>query len=134
MTSLPKILRWTILVLALILLIEGAALFIGMNLLSPGAEWTLLNNLLLIIDILVAAGLLRLVLRHTNFDRPIGLFILLVITIITHAYRTIEYFLPVPSKFIFNEALLLVNALKLGLAIATLIIGIYLQIKSNHED
>ena len=134
MTSLPKILRWTILVLALILLIEGAALFIGMNLLSPGAEWTLLNNLLLIIDIFVAAGLLRLVLRQTNFDRPIGLFSLLVITIITHAYRTIEYFLPVPSKFIFNEALFLVNALKLGLAIATLIIGIYLQIKSNHED
>ena len=134
MTSLPKILRWTILVLALILLIEGAALFIGMNLLSPGAEWTLFNNLLLIIDIFVAAGLLRLVLRQTNFDRPIGLFSLLVITIITHAYRTIEYFLPVPSKFIFNEALFLVNALKLGLAIATLIIGIYLQIKSNHED
>ncbi len=134
MTSLPKILRWTILVLALILLIEGAALFIGMNLLSPGAEWTLLNNVLLIIDIFVAAGLFRLVLRQTNFDRSIGLFVLLVISIITHAYRTIEYFLPVPSKFIFNEALFLVNALKLGLAIATLIIGIYLQIKSNHED
>ncbi len=134
MTSLSKILRWTILILALILLIEGAALFIGMNLLSPGAEWTLLNNVLLIIDIFVAAGLFRLVLRQTNFDRSIGLFVLLVISIITHAYRTIEYFLPVPSKFIFNEALFLVNALKLGLAIATLIIGIYLQIKSNHED
>ncbi|MFX1318792.1 MAG: hypothetical protein ACFE9D_03415 [Promethearchaeota archaeon] len=134
MTFLPKILRWISLVLALILLIEGAALFIGMNLLSPGVEWTLTNNLLLIIDILVAAGLLRLLLRQTNFDRPIGLYVLLVITIITQAYRTVEYFLPVPSKFIFNETLFLVNALTLGLAITALIIGIYFQTKSNHKD
>jgi hypothetical protein len=130
MTRLPKILWWTVLILALILLIEGAALFIGLNLLSPGFEWTITNNLLLIIDIFVAAGLLRLEFRQPDLEKSMGLNVLLVITIVTHAYRGIEYVLPVPTKFLFNEALFWVNMLKLGLAIVALIIGIYLQTRT----
>ncbi len=131
MTSLSKVFWWTCLILALVLLIEGAALFIGLSILSPGSGWAnITNNLLLIIDIFVGAGLLRLVLRRPNPENAISLYVLLVITIITHAYRGIEYFLPITTRFLFNEALFLVNGLKLGLAIFALVVGLYLFLKS----
>lgn len=131
MTSLSKVFWWTCLVLALVLLIEGAALFIGISILSPGNAWAnITNNLLLIIDIFVGAGFLRLVLRQPNPEHSVLVYVLLVITVITHAYRGIEYFLPISTKFLINEALFLVNGLKLGLAILALVVGLYLFLKS----
>jgi hypothetical protein len=131
MKVLSKLLWWSCLVFALILLFKGAALFIGMTILSPGNEWTnIINILLLIIDILVAAGLLRVVFRSSDLEKSILLYVLLVTTVITHAYRAIEYFLPIPTRFLFNEVLFLVNGLKLVLAVLVLVVGLYLYYKS----
>jgi hypothetical protein len=114
------------------MLFEAAALFIGMAILSPGNEWAnLINILLLVIDILVAAGFLRVVFRSSNLAKSILLYILLVTTIISHAYRAMEYFLPIPTRFLFNEVLLLVNCLKLVLAVLALLVGLYLYYKSG---
>jgi hypothetical protein len=132
MKSLSKLLWWSCLVLALILLFEGAALFIGMTILSPGNEWAnIINIVLLIIDILAAAGLLRVAFRSSNLEKSVLLYGLLVTVLITHAYRAMEYFLPIPTRFLFNEALFLVNGLKLALAVLALIVGLYLYYKSG---
>jgi len=130
MAVVSKILRWTCLILALSLLIEGVALFIGMTILNPGHEWvTILNIIFLVIDILVAAGLLRLVFCQPNLGKSILLYGLLIISIITHAYRGIEYILQIQTRFLLNEALFLVNLLKLGLTLVALIIGLYLYLQ-----
>ena len=132
MKALSKFLWWSCLVLALTLLFGGAALFIGMTILSPGNEWANITNIvLLIIDILVAAGLLRVVFRSSELEKSILLHTLLVTTVFTHTYRAVEYFLPIPTRYLFNEALFLVNGLKLVLAVLGLIIGLYFYYKSD---
>ncbi len=131
MTHLSKLIRWTSLILALILLLEGATLFIGMVILNPGNPWAIpVNILFLILDILVAAGILRIVLRRSDPEKSILIYLLLVITIITHAYRAFEYFLQIPTRFLFNEALLVMNGLKLGIVVLVLIVGLYLYLKT----
>ncbi|MFW9935473.1 MAG: hypothetical protein ACFFDU_08255 [Candidatus Thorarchaeota archaeon] len=132
MAILRTILRWTSLVLALILLIEGAALFIGMVVLSPGNPWVNVpNTLFLIIDILVGAGILRLVIRHSDMEYSLWFFILITTTVITHLYRAVEFFLPNLTKFLFNDALFLMNSLKLGFTLLALVIGLYLFFQSK---
>jgi hypothetical protein len=132
MKAFSKVLWWSCLVLALILLFEGAALFIGMTILSPGNEWAnIVNIVMLIIDILVAAGLLRVVFRSSNLEKSILFYVLLVTALITHAYRAMEYLLFIPTRFLFNEVLFLVNGFKLGLAVLVLVMGFYLFYKSS---
>jgi hypothetical protein len=132
MTIMDRIFRWTCLILALILLIEGAALFIGIAIGDPGNEWVNITNILfVVIDILVAAGLLRIVFRRQDLERPMLPFLLLFITIITHIYRGIEYFLPIQTRFLFTEVLFIVNGVKLGLALGALVIGLYLYFQSR---
>ena len=123
---------WSCLVVALIMLFEGTALFIGMIILSPGNDWVNLTNiLLLVIDIFVAAGLLRVIFRGSDREKSVLMYVLLVITTITHAYRAVEYFLPIPTRFLFNELLFFVNDLKLVLAVLALVVGLYLYYSSS---
>ena len=135
MTILPKLVRWISLVLALILLIEGAALFIGMVILSPGNPWaTGINVLLLVLDILIAAVILRIVLRNPDIEHSIPLYVLLTITILTHGYRATEFFLQLPTRFLFNDTLFAMNVLKIGLAIFLLTIGLYLYFTTPKKN
>ena len=135
MTVLPKLVRWISLVLALILLIEGAALFIGMVILSPGNPWpTGINVLLLILDILIGAVLLRISIRNPDIEHSIPLYVLLVIVILTQGYRASEFFLLIPTRFLFNDVLFALNALKIGLAILILIVGLYLYFTTPKQS
>ena len=123
---------WSCLVVALIMLFEGTALFIGIIILSPGNDWVNLTNiLLLVIDIFVAAGLLRVVFRGSDREKSVLMYVLLATTMITHVYRAIEYFLPIPTRFLFNELLFFMNGLNLVLAVLALVAGFYLYYKSS---
>ena len=67
--------------------------------------------------------------RQPNLGNSILLYGLLIISIITHTYQGIEYSLQIQARFLLNEALFLVNLLKLGLALVALIIGLYLYLQ-----
>ena len=58
------------------------------------------------------------------------MYVLLATTVITHVYRTIEYFFPILTPFLFNEVLFLVNGFKLVFVVLVLGVGLYLYARS----
>ena len=115
-------LRFTELAVALLVLGEAAALGYGMGLLSGSSNpWaTTINLLLLLSDVLLGGVLTYFTVSSKETDTVVV--IAAAGIAVTHAYRAIEYFLPVLNPFCFSIWLFLVNGLKLIGAVAIIVL------------
>jgi len=103
-----------------IVLGEALALCIGMHLLSKGDNtWiSSKNDILLGLDIVSSVALLYLTLSDKQFYMRNLTYCIAGISLLTHAFRTIEYFGADKNQFCANVPLMVVNNVKLiGLGI-----------------
>ncbi|MFX1254207.1 MAG: hypothetical protein ACFFCZ_21525 [Promethearchaeota archaeon] len=110
MNLIENVFLWLGVLLGLIILGEALALFVGMNVLSPkGNEWAnWKNNILLGIDIITGIALLYFyIFKRLDSPETILFYIFLGILLISHSYRTIEFFSDQISKFCTNTHSLL---------------------------
>ncbi len=110
----PMFLKILAILVCILIAGEAFALFVGMHLLSPSHNpWlSAKNDSLLGLDLVTGLGLIYLVAVQDGLAG--SLFWLFVgIGLLTHSYRAWEYFAATHNRFCANQALFIVNNLKL---------------------
>lgn len=107
------------LVLGLTVAGESIALLMGTTFSGfEGQEWQTPSNMFfMIIDIITGVAIIFLIFvkaELTNY--PLVLSVFVVIVIMTHLFREMQYLLDIPNKYLKNRPLFIVNNLKLLLA------------------
>jgi len=94
---------------------EALALTLGMRILGRrDSPWICRkNDLLLEIDLFTGLGLIILTAISAHPDAAIPFYVLVILSIITHSYRELEFLTRAESAFCANKPLFVVNNLKL---------------------
>jgi len=102
MVILESLYPWLNLFLGLFILIEALVLFLGMNILvSETVDWaTLKNNGILLIDIISGLGILYFSFYRKNMNLSTLFYVFLLVILVSHLYREIEFFTSHSLKFV----------------------------------
>lgn len=108
--------RWFTLITGGVVAGEAMALLVGMHLLSGSANpwFSFKNDGLLFLDLVTGLGLAVLAILDIQEDwMPVVMVELVLIGLITHAFREWEYLRGVANPFLANTALFIFNNIKL---------------------
>ena len=105
---------------------EALLLLIGMNLPQP-SDWSTPSNIALAIgDVAVGGALAALVATRSDAPNTPLFYVLTSLLIVTHTYRSVEYFLDIAQPFAANVPLFAVNNVKLTGAVGAISLSIAL--------
>ena len=105
---------------------EALLLLIGMNVPQP-SDWSTPSNIALAIgDVAVGGALVALVATRSDAPNTPLFYVLTSLLIVTHTYRSVEYFLDVAQPFAANVPLFAVNNVKLVGAVGAISLSIAL--------
>lgn len=95
---------------------EALALLVGMVFLSPkGNPWiSTKNSVLLGLDILTGLGMVVLIVLLHRMDVIYLFYGCVLLSILTHGYREVEYLVRAGNPFCINTPLFIVNSIKLA--------------------